>query len=167
MRGLPRLLELFPPADAPDKHPVRQLSKSNQGRKGHAVVEAALLLPCLVFLFVGAFDMGFYWYALIGVENAARIAVEYTATSSLTASDSASACTLALNELTRVLDVNGVSSCGSLPLKVNATQIITPGDGAQSSQVSVQYQSSRFIPIPGLLAGRITITRTAQMRIRS
>jgi hypothetical protein len=125
-----------------------------------------MLLPWLVFLFVGAFDMGFYSYALICVENATRVAVEYTATSIYTATDSSTACTLALNELSNVSNLNGVSSCGSLPLKVNASQVIEP-DGSKASQVSVQYQSSSFIPIPGLLAGRLTITRVAQMRLRS
>jgi Flp pilus assembly protein TadG len=129
-------------------------------------MEAALLLPMLVFLFVGAFDMGFYCYALIGVENATRVAVEYTAASTFTASDSASACTLALNELARVANLNGVSGCGSLPLKVNATAVTGP-DGFPASQVSVQYQSSTFIPIPGLLTGRLTVTRVAQMRLGS
>jgi Flp pilus assembly protein TadG len=134
--------------------------------KGHAVIEAALLLPSLIFLFVGAFDMGFYCYALIGLENATRVAAEYTATSSYTASDSSTACTLVLNELASVPNLNGVSSCGSLPLKVNVTAV-TGADGSPASQVSVQYQSSWFIPIPGLLAGRLTITRVAEMRLRS
>jgi TadE-like protein len=134
--------------------------------KGHAVIEAALILPCLVFLFVGAFDMGFYCYALIGVENAARIAAQYTATSSYTASDAIGACTLALNELASVPNLNGVSSCGSLPLKLNAT-LITGDDGSRASRVSVQYQSSWFIPIPGLLTGQLNVTRVAVMRLRT
>jgi Flp pilus assembly protein TadG len=134
--------------------------------RGHAVVEAALLLPCIVFLFVGAFDMGFYSYALIGVENATRIAVEYTATSSFTASDSSTACTLALGELSTVPNLTGVNSCGSLPLKVDATAI-NGIDGSPASQVAVQYQSNWLIPIPGLLTGQLTITRVAQMRLRS
>lgn len=140
-------------------------AKSDRTR-GHAVIEAALLLPCLVFLFVGAFDMGCYCYAMIGVENAARVAAEYTATSSYTASDSGTACTLARNELASVPNLGGVSSCGSLPLKVNATAI-NGTDGWPASQVSVQYQSNWFIPIPGLLTGRLNITRVAQMRLRS
>jgi Flp pilus assembly protein TadG len=134
--------------------------------RGHAVIEAALLLPVLVFLFVGAFDMGFYVYAMIGVENAARVAAEYTATSPYTASDSSTACTLVLSELASVPNLNGVSSCGSLPLKVNATEV-GQADGSQASQVSVQYQSNWFIPIPGLLTGRLNISRVALMRLRS
>src|SRR5215831_16945480 len=76
-------------AAAPEKSPARACSRlSRQRTRGHAVIEGALLLPVLIFLFVGVFDMGFYLYAMIGVENAARVAVEYTAASSYTASDS-------------------------------------------------------------------------------
>jgi len=67
--------------------------------KGHAVLEAALLTPWLIFLFVGAFDMGFYAYALISVENAVRVAAEYTASSTAASTDSNTACTLILKEL--------------------------------------------------------------------
>jgi hypothetical protein len=130
-------------------------------------MEAAFVLPWLVFLFVGAFDMGFYCYDLISVENAARVAVEYTAASSLTASDKDAACTLARNELASIPNLAGVSNCDSLPLKVSAVLLPTGQDGSPASQVSVQYQSALFIPIPGLLMGRLNITRTAQMRLRS
>jgi Flp pilus assembly protein TadG len=136
------------------------------GMKGHAVMEAALLAPWLIFLFVGAFDMGFYCYAMISVENAARVAAEYTATSSYTASDSGTACTLVLNELATVPNLTGVSGCSSLPVKVSAAAV-NASDGSAASQVTVQYQSGLFIPIPGLLPGRLTITRVAEMRLRS
>jgi hypothetical protein len=134
--------------------------------KGHAILEAALLLPWLIFLFIGVFDMGFYSYALICTENAVRVAAEYTATSSYTSNDSSTACSLALQEFANLPNINGVSTCGALPLIVQATTITEP-DGSQASQVSVQYQSGQFIPIPGLLSGRLTVTRVAQMRIRS
>jgi Flp pilus assembly protein TadG len=148
-------------------HSASACLKSKQNRaRGHAVIEAALLLPCLLFLFVGVFDMGFYLYAMMGVENAARVAVEYTATSSYTASDSATACTIALNELASVSNLNSVSSCSSLPLKVSAAAV-SGADGSPASQVNVQYQSASLIPIPGLLTGRLTLTRVAQMRLRS
>jgi Flp pilus assembly protein TadG len=129
-------------------------------------MEAALVMPWLVFLFVGTFDMGFYCYDLISVENAARIAVEYTATSSFTANNAGTACTLALNELTNIPNLSGVSTCNSLPLKVSASAV-TGQDGYPASQVSVQYQSALFIPIPGLLTGTLNINRVAQMRLKS
>jgi hypothetical protein len=166
MRGIPRVSKTGSVHTAEKlRKTTRVRSKQNRVR-GHAVFEAALLLPCLVFLFIGVFDMGFYLYAMIGVENAARVAVEYTAASSYTASDSSTACTLVLTELSSVTNLSGVSNCNALPLKVNAAAV-NAVDGTQASQVSVQYQSNMMIPIPGLLMGRLTLTRTAQMRLRS
>ena len=127
-------------------------------------------MPWLIFLFVGVFDMGFYCYDLINVENAVRIAAQYTATSIYTAGDSTKACTIVRNEMANVANLSGVSSCGSLPLIVTASATTVGGSaatGSAATQVSVQYQSALFIPIPGLLTGRITITRIAKMRLRS
>jgi len=135
-------------------------------QKGHAVLEAAFLMPWIIFLFVGAFDMGFYCYALICIENAARVGAMYTSSSSATASDSSTACTIALGEIGWMSNLNGVTSCNSLPLLVNATATTGP-DSASASQVSVTYRTDQLIPIPGLLMGRLTVTRTAQMRLRS
>jgi Flp pilus assembly protein TadG len=152
----------------PENRAARASSKLRKNRtKGHAVIEAALLMPWLIFLFVGVFDMGFYCYDLINVENAVRIAAQYTATSIYTAGDSTKACTIVRNEMANVANLSGVSSCGSLPLIVTASSIPIGLDGAPATQVSVQYQSALFIPIPGLLTGRITITRIAKMRLRS
>src|SRR5258707_6469258 len=101
----------------PENRAARASSKLRKNRtKGHAVIEAALLMPWLIFLFVGVFDMGFYCYDLINVENAVRIAAQYTATSSYTQSDYAKACTIVLNEMANVANLTGVSSGMSLPL---------------------------------------------------
>ena len=155
------------PAGTPTRRAVNVPLKWGSPRKrGHAVLEAALLTPWLIFLFVGAFDMGFYAYALISVENAVRVAAEYTASSTAASTDSNTACALILKELGSIPNMNGVTGCGSLPLVVNLTTV-TLADGSPASQVSLQYQSSRFIPIPGLLTGTLTFTRVAQMRIRA
>jgi hypothetical protein len=134
--------------------------------KGHAVLEAAFLMPWVIFLFIGAFDMGFYAYALICAENAARVATMYTSSSSSTWTDSSTACSLALGELGSLHNLSGVTTCTALPLIVTVGSATGP-DGASASQVSVTYQSDQLIPIPGLLTGRLTVTRTAQMRLRS
>lgn len=39
-------------------------------RRGHSALEFAFFLPYLLFLFVGAFDWGFYSWALLSTENA-------------------------------------------------------------------------------------------------
>ena len=137
-----------------------------RSQRGQAVVEAALLLPCLLFLFVGVFDMGFYAYALISTESAVRVAATYTSTSSSTATDSTMACSLALGELSDMPNLQGVTTCAASPLTVTAAAVTGP-DGANASQVVVTYQTVQLVPIPGLLPGRITVSRTSQMRLKS
>jgi Flp pilus assembly protein TadG len=134
-------------------------------RRGHAVIEVALLSPWIFFLFAGILDLGFYSYALIATENAARVAVEYTSEATTTAADSSGACTLVLAEMQSMSNVNSLSSCNSSPLTVTATQV-TGADGSPASSVSVTYQTALMIPIPGV-TGQLTFTRVAQMRLRA
>ncbi len=141
-----------------------QRVRSNCRRSGHAVIEVALLAPWIFFLFVGLVDLGFYNYALIATENAARVAVEYTSATTAKATDSAGACPYVLAELNSMSNVRGLATCDSLPVTVTATKVAGP-DGSQSSLVSVTYQTILMIPIPGLLTGQFTVTRTAQMRL--
>ena len=132
-------------------------------QKGHAVVEVALLSPWIFFLFAGALDVGSYMEALIATQNAARVAAEYTSSHSSYAGDNSGACTYALGEMNTLPNVHGLTSCNALPLKVTASSV-TGADGATASSVSVTYQGQVLIPIP--LLGRMTVTRTVQMRMR-
>jgi len=68
---------------AVDAAPARQRRREN----GSALIEITLLCPWFLFLFVGVVDLGFYTYSLIGVENAARVAAEYTSKSTSVAAD--------------------------------------------------------------------------------
>ena len=131
--------------------------------RGHSVIEVALLCPWIFFLLAGVLDVGFYSYALIAAENAARAAVEYTSKSTKTAADSVGACQYALDGLQALPNVRNLSSCSASPLIVSASQV-TGADGKLASSVSVTYQTQVLIPIPGL-AGSMNITRTVQMRI--
>src|SRR5579859_6278481 len=90
--------------------------RDNRPRRGHAVIEIALLAPWIFFLFIGAVDLGFYNYAIISTENAARVAVEYTSATSAKATDKAGACTYVLAELNSMSNVQGLTSCDSLPV---------------------------------------------------
>ncbi len=129
------------------------------------MLEAALLLPWVLFMFVGVFDVGFYNYALICTENAARVAAWYTSQSPSTATDSTTACTYALAELSAMPNVGtSVTTCGASPVVVTATQV-TGADSALASQVSVSYTSPQLIPIPGQLSGQFTFDRVVQMRL--
>lgn len=133
-------------------------------RSGHAVIEVALLAPWIFFLFIGAFDMGFYAYSIISVENAARVAALYTSSGQSVDADAAGACRAALAELNSMNNVRGLTSCNALPVIVTASEV-TGVDGAIASQVAVTYQTEQLIPFPGLM-GRLTLTRVAQMRVK-
>jgi Flp pilus assembly protein TadG len=130
--------------------------------RGHSVVEVALLCPWIFFLFAGTLDAGFFAYAMIGAQNAARAAAEYTSRSTATAADYAGACQYALDGLGSLPNVRSLSTCNAAPLTVTASQVTI--DGAAASSVSVTYQTVMLIPIPGL-TGKLNITRTVKMRI--
>jgi len=146
---------------AVDAAPARQRRREN----GSALIEITLLCPWFLFLFVGVVDLGFYTYSLIGVENAARVAAEYTSKSTSVAADQSGACTRVLAELASLPNVSGLSSCGSAPLTVTASSVTGP-DSSAATSVSVTYQSRNLIPIPGLLMGRLNVTRNVQMRVQ-
>jgi Flp pilus assembly protein TadG len=129
-------------------------------------MELALLSPWVFLLFIGALDWGFYGYSLISLQAAVRSAVLYTSTSTVTATNSGTACTIVLGELRYLPNIGtSTTSCTSNPV-VTATSVSGP-DLAAAAQVSVRYQSPSMIPIPGLLTKQFTITRVVKMRIRS
>src|SRR5438105_4149666 len=114
-------------------------------KRGHAVMEVALFAPWIFFMFSGALDMGFYEYALMGTQNAARVAAEYTSGSSTTAADSTTACQYALTELYSMHNVRSLTTCNASPLVVTATAV-TGVDLSNATSVSVTYTTDLLIP---------------------
>jgi len=162
---------------------MRQMNKESlRGRRGTAIVEASLMMPWLAFLFVGVLDFGFYAYSAISIQNAARAAALRSAASSSSFSLSNS-CAAALGELRGLPNMVGVTSCAadadsvsdSLPAAVvlraldNASTPICADCGvtatATSVQAAVTYRTLPMIPIPGLVMGRMTMTRIAETRV--
>jgi Flp pilus assembly protein TadG len=139
--------------------------KRNRREHGSSVIEFSLLAPWILFLVVGTFDLGFFCNSLISVENAARVAAEYTSKSSSVSGAQATACTLVLNELKMLPNLAGVTTCNASPVVVTA-QAVTGTDGSPATSVSVTYTGSLLVPIPGLLTGRLNFTRTVQMRVK-
>jgi len=143
-----------------------------RNQRGNAVIEVALMAPWIFFLFVGVFDIGFYCYAAICTQNAARVvALSYAQSSTITS------CTAALGELNTLPNVSG-GTCNALPVQVTVTTLNGSAcpDSATTSgllyagtpfcvQSAVTYQTIPLFPIPGVLTGRMTLTRTAEMRI--
>ena len=148
--------------------------KRQARRRGHAVVEVSLMAPWIFFLFVGTLDFGFYSYAAICTENAARVAVQQTSIDANTAANNTTACTYALGEMKSLPNMNGVTTCQTSAGSVSSTQplavvatLVNPGaDGTLASSVTVTYQAMQMIPIPGLMSNNLTLVRTAQMRLR-
>ena len=130
------------------------------------------MVPWFLFLFVGAFDFGFFSYSLVATQSAARMAALYASTSSTTAANPSRACFFALEELRDMPNVtSSLSTCTSgavtnaAPVGIS-TQSVTGADGAAAAQVTVSYLTIPLIPIPGLLTARTTIVRMVQMRVR-
>jgi len=156
-------------------------------------VEIALLAPWIFFLFVGIFDFGFYAYAIISTENAARAAAIQTSAGVGTQTASI-ACDAVWAELKGLPNVSGLAEdCTKLPVIVTQQTLCTqatvlpatitcnttgcadcggtsdPNGRAASSKVTVQYQTMPLIPIPGILlnTSQTNITRIVEMRIIS
>lgn len=145
--------------------------------RGQAMVEVALMSPWLFFLFVGALSFGFFVYAAICVQNAARSAALANAASG--GADNAGACTIALTEMSALPNTRNTSSCSvgacpsvsgsvtdSRPLAVTSCAVTGP-DGLPAVRVIVTYRTLQMIPIPGALAGKFDITRTMDAPIVS
>ena len=114
------------------------------------MLETAFLLPWVLFLFVGSFDLGFYNYALISTQNAAP-AAWYTSQSPTTAADATTACTYALAELSAMPNVGStVTTCAASPVVVTASQVTgtdrQPGQPGQRllHQPAVDTDSGRI-----------------------
>lgn len=166
--------------------------KSKRRDRGGSIVEVALMAPWIFFLFVGILDFGFYAYAAICTQNAAR-AVALAAAQS--ASASALPCTVAMGEMRMLSNVANVSSTckvitgtpaltSSVPINVCVALLSTgaptacgapsglhcadcglPGDSTATSYLAVvSYQTVPLVPIPGLLTGKLTLSRAAEER---
>lgn len=141
----------------------RKVARKSPRQRGSALLELTLLSPWIFFLFVGVVDLGFFSYSLIAVENAARVGAEFSCKSPAAAADVAHVCPRVLNELAMLPNLGGVTSCNAAPLTVSVTSLAGP-DGSPATSVSVTYNFS-MIPIPGLLAGALNVTRNVQMRV--
>ena len=145
--------------------------------RGQAVVELALLMPWIIFLFVAVFDFGFYVYALISVEDAARVAATNAASSAVAAADPMVPCTSVAAQLKTLPNV-GTVTCTCIGSTCTAGTYVSVSssylsgvsgvpagvDGDPAVEVSITYQTIPMIPLP-FLRGNYTFTRRVQMRL--
>ena len=152
--------------------------------KGSALVEMAFMMPWIAFLFVGILDFGFYSYAAIATQNAARAVALQSASGS-----AVNICQSVKNEMGFLPNVPGTSCAGTQAGVSNATPIwVCTGtltnttaavcgqptaicadcaldNQATSIKAVVTYMSVPLVPIPGILTGQLTLTRIAEARI--
>ncbi len=142
-------------------------SPANRRRSGNSIIELTFMMPWLLFLFVGVFDFGFYAYALIATQNAARAVAVHNSISKTAASNDPdkSGCRIAIFELqTAAYGRTLTNDCSAAPLIVTSS-VLKDSNNNDMANVVVSYQSALLIPIPGVLPGQVTITRTAQMMV--
>ena len=152
-----------------------QRRTNRKSTKGNALIELSLLLPWLIFLFTGTFDLGFYYYALESVQNAARTAAIHTSANSVTSTDQTAACSLAIGQLRALPNIGQsfATTCGGDPVTVTAGYCSGTGacgplaaspDSSPAAYVTVTYRMPPLFRFP--VQGLSTITRTAAMRLR-
>lgn len=146
---------------------MRRRLRQRGARSGSSVVEFALFIPWYVFLFVGAYDFGFYSYSLIAAQNGARVAGMYCSTSANRAANCGNACGYVLDQLRSLPNVgSALTTCAAAPVVVTTSSTTGP-DSATAAQVIVAYTTPQLIPIPGLIPGQITISRTVVFRVQT
>ena len=141
---------------------------NNARERGNSVIEATLMVPWLLFLFIGIFDFGFFAYSAIATENAARVAALHISSDISIAGDVTISNQMAradvCKEMASLPNVGAGCPAGVVQVVVQPQPNNGP-DGQPAAQVSVTYTTDQLIPIPGLLMGKMTLTRTVEVRI--
>jgi Flp pilus assembly protein TadG len=138
----------------PDRHFCRQRSgfiKANRG--GVAVVELAILLPFLFFIFVAAVDYARVFYYYLTVTNCACQGALYASTDHTHALDTSGIQTAALADAADLKPTPSVSSTTG-----------TDSAGNPLVKVTVTYPFKTVTSFPGIPSS-VTIRRTVQMRV--
>ena len=91
---------------------MRKKRNQKTRERGQAVMEVTLLAPWIFFLFVGILDTGFYSYAAICTQNAARAAATQTAAHAGSQQDTI-ACPAAIQELSWLPNVKALGLTGA------------------------------------------------------
>jgi Flp pilus assembly protein TadG len=152
---------------------ARPRNRSNR-RCGSVIVEFALVSPILFLFMLTTFDFGLYTYAFIAVQNGVRVAALRNSAGVDSAADRTGACGIVLEELRGLPNTGAASDCSGSPVTVTASLICqsncAPGtggspDGKPAAMVTVKYTMPPVFSLH--LTGADSITRSAQMRIRS
>ncbi|MEO8027366.1 MAG: TadE family protein [Bryobacteraceae bacterium] len=147
---------------------------NRRNQRGNVMVEFALSAPIALMFMTAAFDFGFYAYAFISVENAARSAALRNSGGRESAADQPAACAVAMQELRGLPNIGTLATCGTAPLIVTSVLCDGPGacagsagtpDGAPAAAVTISYTMPSVFRIA--FTGPGVITRTSEMKVRT
>ena len=132
----------------------RSLSDTHRGQ---SIAEFAIVLPILLILVLGSFDLGRLFFAYISVSNAARNGVQYASASPDAPTDVDGIRGAA------VADTNGL--VGTSPANPDVS-IATGADGQghMYAEVTVDYTYSTLFPWP-VLPASIHVERTVRAMV--
>ena len=135
-------------------------------RAGQALIEVTLMAPLMLLLFATIVNVGFFCYAAVCTENAARVGALHAST------DRDLAASATVNQTVRAdvcaemraLPNVGASCPDSIVVVSTVGQPFTGADGRPATQVSVTYTTVPLFRVPGLM-NQYTITRVVQVRL--
>lgn len=105
------------------------------GEKGQTLLELALLMPILLLLLVGIFEVGRFAYYSIEVSNAARAAVQYGAQSLADSKDTSGLTQAARNDSADLSGINVTSTVLCACSETPSTYIPCPAVGCAGHPV--------------------------------
>jgi Flp pilus assembly protein TadG len=135
-------------------------------RRGQALIEATLMAPLMLLLFAALVDVGFFCYAAVCTENAARVGALHAS------SDRDLAASATVNQTVRA-DVcaemkalpNVGAACPNSVVTVSTVgQPFMGADGQAATQVTVTYTTVPLFRVPGLMS-QYSVTRVVQVRL--
>ena len=133
-------------------------------RRGVAMVEAALLLPLLLLIVLGAVDFGRFAYSHIAITNAARTGAAFGAVNPFTTATRTVWETNVRQRITDDLGPTLSAAPGFAPATdVTAVRSIETLTGLWSVRVEVSYPFRTIVPWPGI-PGETTLRRAVEMR---
>ena len=165
---------------------MQQKSMPASRRSGNSIIEVTFMMPWLLFLFVGVFDFGFYAYALIATQNAARAVAVHNSISKTAATDPDC---IGMSDRDQRAEFGAerqghkrvwgdhlgfpdttvafARCCRSIDLPPPSAPILPRAlPGALRAQAIVTYSAAVLIPMPGLnYCGALKITRPALMTV--
>ena len=134
--------------------------RSKHSERGNSLVETALMSPWIFLMFIAILNVGFYAYATICTQNAARVAALAVASSDV--AGTTEACTAVRLEMANLPNANEFGTCTSDTLQVTVAADTVAGEPTR--RVTVRYRTIPLMPIPGL-TGRLTFSRSAEVRL--